>query len=225
MIRRLLLTANEALATYSHLDARIALISATIVALAIYLSNFNVLISIFAVFISLIACESPQKILKGLTASIPFILFFSISSYLLSGDLTYVTKTTFGVIALISVGVGILYGTPPEEVVNALVFFKVPYRYAFLIALAFRMFQIYIVDLIHVVEALKMSGEKGLSYYKKLMKTFASIAVLRSLAISEALYSKGFGLENVKSYSRKISKSDVVLLILSSFLLILAIIE
>ncbi len=215
MIRELLLTVSDSLLATSDIDARIAITSVVLITLAIYISNFNPIVSISAIGIAILACRNFKKILNGLKASIPFIAFFSISSYFLSGDLIYIARISLGITALVLIGIGMLYGILPEEITKALVFFRIPYRYAFLISLAFRMFQIYVRDLIHVIEALKLSGESGLMYYKKLLKTFVSIAVLRSIAISETLYSRGFGFCDVQIEMNRVKRFDCVILILS----------
>ena len=149
VLRKLFLLAEEAISSTSNIEARVALISVTLITVSIYISSFNIFISLLAVITALISCRSLQKILKGLAASSPFLIFFVVSSYILGGDIIYAVKVTLGLIALVSAGIGILYGMHPEDLTFALVYFCFPYRYAFLVSLSFRMFQIFLRDVVH----------------------------------------------------------------------------
>ena len=222
LLRRFLLLADEAISTSSNVEARTALISTAAITLSVYVSSFHPLISALAVATAL--AFSLTKVMKGVAASTPFLLFFAFSSYFLGGDVAYTVRITFGLVALVSVGSGILYGILPEDLTYALMYFRIPYRYAFLMSLAFRMLQILIRDTAHAIEALKLSGESGFSYYKKLIKTIASIAVLRSIGISETLYSRGFDKVNckVKPRVRALKGADYALLAISAFVLLVA---
>lgn len=224
MLRRILLMAEEAISETSDVEARTALISAALISLAIYISSFHPIISAIAIFTAILSCQNPMKVVKGITASLPFLLFFAASSYFLGGDAVYTARVTFGLAALIAIGSGILYGMLPEDLTYALMYFRIPYRYASLISLAFRMFQVFIRDVAHAIEALKLSGERGFSYYRKLIKTIASIAVLRSIGISETLYSRGFNLSGrVQPRVKKLGSFDYLLLLISALILVIAI--
>jgi hypothetical protein len=214
--------AEQALGSRLKLEARTAILSAGALTLAIYASSFHPAISLSIIFLAILYGNF-NRILKAVFVSLPFLFLFALSSLFLSGSIVLASKMLLAIIAMIAVGSGILYGIQPEEFTNALLFFHIPYRYAFSISLAFRMLQIFLRDARCATEALRLSGEKGLGYHKRLLKTLASIAVLRSIGISETLYSRGFNPSNrVECRVRRPSKSDYALLAISAMLLCIA---
>ncbi|RLI76992.1 hypothetical protein DRP05_11555 [Archaeoglobales archaeon] len=198
------------------LNGRIAILAVFMFTVSIYTSGFNPIIStLISIFILVFSRSS----IYGIIASIPFLILFSVSILFFGGDL----KIVLAIIALITIGSGILYGVDVEELRSALVYFKIPKKIVFTLFLAFRMFQIYVRDLKNISEVLSLS-ETGLSYYTKLMKTFISVIVLRSIAISETLYSRNLQFDFYVDYKDcKFKKRDYILLAFSTFVLTLAI--
>ena len=199
----------------ARVEARIALVCAFILAIALYASSFKPEISLLIIAIACLS--SGLKALRAIALSIPFLIFFAASSYLLS-DAIHSAIMTLGFASLVALG-SVIASIPPAELSCALVYFRVPYRFAFLISLAVRMFHIYVRDLRQAGEAMKLSGEKGLALYAKLLKAMASIAVLRSVAIAETLYSRGFS-SKAECFNRGLSRFDCLVLLLSAFVLV-----
>jgi len=190
------------------LDSRVSIISTILLTTSIYLSNFHVVVSILIlIFITAFS----KNAIFGILASIPFLILFSISITFFGGNLLVV----LAIAALISIGSGILYGTNIEELRKALIYFKVPKKVAFILSLAFRMFYIYIKDLRNISEILALNEVSRISYYKKMMKTFVSIAILRSIAIAEAIYSKDLKFDANFDMKFKMKRKDTILLIFS----------
>jgi len=77
------------------------------------------------------------------------------------------------------------------------------------------MFYIYIKDLRNISEILALNEVSRISYYKKMMKTFVSIAILRSIAIAEAIYSKDLKFDANFDMKFKMKRKDIILLIFS----------
>ncbi|WP_048085442.1 energy-coupling factor transporter transmembrane component T [Archaeoglobus veneficus] len=190
-------------------DARIAIACTLALTLALYISSFRIEVSLLIIAI---ACMyAGLRALRAVIVASPFLAFFALSSFLLRGDATHAATTTFGFASLVALG-SVLAAIPPAELSCALVYFRVPYRFAFLISLAVRMFRVYVRDLKQAMEAMKLSGERKITIYAKLLKTMASIAVLRSVAIAETLYSRGFS-GKAECFSRRLSRSDCLVLL------------
>ena len=200
----------------ARVEARIALVCAFILAIALYASSFRVEISLLIIAIACLS--SGLKALRAIALSMPFLIFFAASSYLLRGDVIHSATTTLGFASLVALG-SVIASVPPAELSCALVYFRVPYRFAFLISLAVRMFHMYVRDLRQAGEAMKLSGEKGFALYAKLLRAMASIAVLRSVAIAETLYSRGFS-GRADCFNRELSRFDCLVLLLSAFVLV-----
>ncbi len=196
-------------------DARVVMVCTPALTLALYISSFRVEVSLL---IMAIACMyAGLRALKAVIIASPFLAFFAASSLLLS-DATHAATTTFGLASLVALG-SVLAAIPPAELSCALVYFKVPYRFAFLVSLAVRMFRVYIRDLRQAMEAMKLSGERGVAIYAKLLKAMTSIAVLRSIAIAETLYSRGFS-GKAECFCRRPSRFDYLVLLFSAIVLV-----
>lgn len=196
-----------------NLDGRMAIISSLLLSLSIYISAFNPLIStLILIFIVFFARNS----VYGLIASTPFLILFLISIIFFGGDLSVI----LAIAALISIGSGILYSVDVEDFRKALMYFKIPGRFAFMLSLAFRMFQIYVIDLKNISEVLFLTKTSKFSYYKKLMKTFVSIIVLRSISFSETLYSRDLKFDYDVEFELK--REDYVLIAFSTLVLALS---
>ncbi|RLI74782.1 hypothetical protein DRO97_05040 [Archaeoglobales archaeon] len=197
-----------------NLDGRVAITSSLLLSLSIYISAFNPLIStLILIFVVFFARNS----VYGLIASTPFLILFSISVVFFGGDLSVI----LAIAALISIGSGILYGVDVEGFRKALMYFKIPGRFAFILSLAFRMFQIYVRDLKNISEVLFLTKTSKVSYYKKLMKTFVSVIVLRSISFSETLYSRDLKFDYDVEFELK--REDYVLIAFSTLVLVLSI--
>ena len=134
----------------SDLEPRTCLISVLILCISAYSFRIDVALAIILLTFAI----NPKKTLAGLLASIPFIAFFGLISFVLGGFEKILT-----VIALICIGC-LLYGIQPENFSYALMFFKIPPKFAHSIAIAMMMFQILIRDLKLTSEALRLSGAK-----------------------------------------------------------------
>jgi len=200
----------------TRVEARIALICAFILAIALYTSSFKPEISLLIIAIACLS--SGLKALRAIALSTPFLVFFAASSYLLRGNIIHSATMTLGFASLVAIG-SVIASIPPAELSCALIYFRVPYRFAFFISLAVRMFRVYIRDLKQAGEAMKLSGEKGFALYAKLLRAMASIAVLRSVAIAETLYSRGFS-GKAECFNRELSRFDCLVLLLSAFVFV-----
>lgn len=193
----------------SGLEPRIGLISVLILCISAY--SFRIDSALAIILLTLIF--NPRKTLAGLITSIPFVIFFAFVSFILGGFEKIPT-----VIALICIGC-LLYGIQPEDFSYALMFFRIPPKFAHSIAIAMRMFQILIRDFKFTSETLKLSEIGGFGYYVKLLKAFSAITVLRAFAMAETLYSRKFDFSRRVVRCKKPKFKDWTLLVLSILIL------
>ena len=196
------------------LDGRIALISALILTVSIFISKFNVFISISIVLFILIF---NRKSIYSILASLPFLALFFISIVIFGGT----ESILLSVLAMILVGSGIIYSAGTRNILAAMLYFKFPKKVALSLFLSLRLFQIYIQDLKNVSEILSLSGDGKLSYYRKLLKTFVSVAILRCVAISETIYSRDIDFEMIIEF--KPNKKDYFLLAFSIAIVVVSV--
>ncbi len=194
---RLLETALE----HSDLEPRLGLISALILCASAYSFRIDVAFAVISVSIAF----SPRRVFACLVASLPFIAFFAVVSLLLGGLEKLAT-----VVALVCAG-SLLCGVQPEKFGYALMSFGIPPRIANSIVVAMRMFQLAVRDIRMTSEAL--SFERG--SYLKLLRAFTAVLVLRSIAISEVLYSRGFDFDRRITLCERPKAKDWALLSLS----------
>ncbi len=192
----------------SNLEPRIGLISVLILCISAYSFRIDVALAV----IMLTLAFNPRKTLAGLFALIPFLTFFAFVSLFLGGFEKIPTM-----IALVCVGC-LLYGIQPEEFSYALMYFRIPPKFAHSIAIAMRMLQILIRDFRLTSEALRLSF-KGFGYYIKLLKAFSAITVLRAFAMAETLYSRRFDFDRRMVRCRRPELRDWILLTLSVLIL------
>ncbi len=158
-------------------EGRTALLSAVLATLSIYVSGFSPVVSVTVMAITL-----RLKNLRSLRYFTPFIALFFFSAFLLGG-LKHALIMTLAVLAMLLSGL-LVTSVPSTEFGKSLAYFGFPEAWAFQIALAIRMFSVLKNDARRCVEA---TG----SYFKAL-KAFASIAVLRSVALAETLYCRNY---------------------------------
>jgi len=193
----------------SNLEPRIGLLSVLILCISTY--SFRIDVALAVILLTL--AFNPKKTLAGLFASIPFIAFFAFISLILGG-----LEKIPAVIAFVCIGC-LLYGIQPEDFGYALMYFRIPPKFAHSIVIAMRMFQILIRDLRLTSEALKLSEIRGFGYYVKILKALSAIAVLRAFAIAETLYSRRFDFNRRIVRCKKPKLEDWILLVFSILIL------
>ncbi len=195
-------------------EARTAILSSLFLTSSVYVSGFSPVFSL-AVFAISISVNPEVKILKKLS---PFLLYFFLSSLLLSG--IYAIKATLALLSILTAGL-IVSTVNSAEFSKALNYFGVPESWAFQVSLALRMFKILENDVARCFEASKLEYS-GIRVYLNTLKAFSAVAVLRSVALAEALYCKGYA-GKIPGELRKPGKKDLALLTISIILFIFSI--
>ncbi len=178
------------------LEGRCALLAATMMSAAVYASGINTLASIYAIVVSAFATRGwSLKILRLLAP----LLALGVIAAIISVD---ALRLTLGFAAFISVGAIVLRcGT--SEIAGALIYFRVPERVVSVIAIALTVVELIARDARNVFE---VQNSKLAAF-----KALAATAFLRSVGLSEALYSKCFSFRAVYII-REPSDRDILLL-------------
>jgi|Deesub1362A_J573_1020465.scaffolds.fasta_scaffold00575_12 hypothetical protein len=208
-------------------DARFVLLFMFISIAGINLSSYDPAISLIAIFSSLLYILSFGDIsrIKGsITVAIPFIAFFSFTSFILTSDPKISIKSALFILSLISMN-AILLNVPSKNLLMALNYFRLPSSLSFMIMLSLRLISLYTKDLLNTIETISLSNTGGkFRVYTKIAKAFASVMVLRAISISEAIYLRELDGENyqIKPEFNKIDKREIFLLFSSLFTLTFA---
>ena len=193
----------------SDVEGRTALLSALLLTASVYVSGFSVPVSIAAFLISLIFCP---EIVRSLLTLLPMLAFFTISSCVLSG-LKQALNMGFAMFAVLTSGL-IVASVPVDEFSLSLSYFGLPERWAFQIGLAIRMLGVLKEDMKRCLEASRLES-RGFFAYLKALKAFSAVVVLRSVALAESLYCKGYS-GKIAGELRKPGLKDFLLLLISS---------
>ncbi len=187
-------------------EGRACLITAILLSISIYLSSMSWIVSAaVVVFASVVTRGKSLRLLAGF---LPFYLLFGVSA-IFTG--VYALKALFAFFALISAG-SVIYSTSISEIAGALLFFRIPGRIVSVVMLAISMLPLLLEDFL-IVKDLHEGG--GFSRYYALLKAFVSTAILRSISLSESLYSKNF-VYKAFGKSRMPDGKDLAMLIAST---------
>ncbi len=163
---------------------------------AVYASGISTLASVYAIVISALATRGWS--LKVLRLFAP-LLALGVIAAIISVD---ALRLTLGFAAFISVGAMVLRCST-SEIAGALIYFRVPERIVSVIAIALTVVELIARDARNVFE---VQNSKLAAF-----KALAATAFLRSVGLSEALYSKCFSFRAVYAI-REPSGRDVLLL-------------
>lgn len=185
------------------------LIASSFLISAIYISNFNSIVSTIVLAATL--CFKASRNLLILSAPLLFLILVFL--VLFGSDLTIAV----GFAAIISSG-GIITNTSPEVLRNTLSWFRLPEKVILSFYIPFRLFYLLVLDIDTILPLNRVEGRW--SSYLKSLKTLISVSVLRTLAISEAIYSTN---PSFKFYDGlKPKTSDIYVLILSIVILVIS---
>ncbi|RUM34908.1 MAG: hypothetical protein DSY33_00990 [Archaeoglobus sp.] len=194
-------------------EGRIAIFSALLLTASIYISGFSLLVSALSIIISLVFCP---RIIRSIILLSPMLIFFVFSSYILGG-IKHSLNMSVAMLAILSSGL-LVSSVPVTEFSLSLKYFGFPESWAFRIGLAIRMFEVFKEDVRRCFEASKLEC-RGVHIYLRALKSFSAVIVLRSVALAESLYCKGYS-GKLPGELRKPNFKDFLLLLFSAIVLI-----
>ncbi len=200
----------------ARVEGRTTLLSAMLLTLSVYVSCFSPYISVLAILLCVLR---NVRCLKALPTFAPFLGFFALSSFFLGG-LYHSLVMSLATLAMLVSGTLIAY-IPSSEFALSLSWIGFPESWAIQIALALRMFRILWKDARRCFEAAKF--ESRVPHFRA-MKAFASVSVLRSVALAETLYCRNYS-GRIPGELKKPEIPDLLFLGLSAFVLLLSVAE
>ncbi len=183
----------------SRFEARTALISSVLLSLALII---NGKVSPLVMAITLVF---NLRVLRAVLKALPMITFYAISSIFLGGVENLLTMTALLILFLF------VYGLKAEELAYALMYFRIPPRFAYAVCLSLRMLQNLSRDL---NELLSLKKIENFGYFE-LLRRLTNLMFMRAIAMAESLESRGFDLDRKIILVRKPDLRDYVLLISS----------
>ena len=194
-----------------NLEGRCVLLSSLFLSSSIYISGFNVLISLCSIAIS--AAFSKGKVLRFIFGFLPVIILLFISS-LISGF-----NVLIAFIGILCSGALITSSKYPE-IAGALIYFRFPEKFVSYVGISLALLPTVINDL----ENVKFLYGRSVKEYYSMLKAFVAAVIIRSLSLGETLYSKGFT-EKIYYEVRKPNAIDLALLSLSSLLFLSTVLQ
>ncbi|WP_457550370.1 hypothetical protein [Archaeoglobus sp.] len=192
----------------SRFEARTALISTLLLSLSVMINQR------MALPILILTLALNFNVLKALAKLTPLIAFYVVSALFLGGVDRILTMVTLLSLFLF------LYDLNPEEVGFALMYFRLPPRFAYSICISLRLLQNVSNDLNNLLQIKKLERFG----YLELLKRLTNIAVIRAISMAESLKSRSFDLDMRISNVNEPKLKDYVLLFSSIILALLSLI-
>ncbi|WP_048090614.1 hypothetical protein [Geoglobus acetivorans] len=206
ILQNLNLALNE-----GDLEGRTALMSSIMLSASIYLSGFDIYVSFAVIAVS--SLFSGGRNFRLILSFYPFMALILFSGVFF--DMGYAVRSSLAFAGILSTG-AMVYSSRISEVTGALLWMRVPEKYVSLMQLALASLPLLAKDLAEIFWAV---DDSGFAKYRKVLKAFVSTSVLRSISLSEALYSKNFAYIPA-GVLRKPTMKDVALTAVSLLLLL-----
>jgi|Deesub1362B_J571_1020462.scaffolds.fasta_scaffold00951_11 hypothetical protein len=204
-------------------DGRFVLFFIIISIIFLNISSFSFFTSITVIFLSSIYSLSvSRKILSGIAASIPFIAFFSISTLILTSSTESAIKNALFILSLVSMS-SILLNLPHKKVLATFRYFRLPEKVSLMVIISFRLLNLYSEDIANIIDLYSIQRMKRIEYYRKIVRAFLSVLMLRAVNLSEAIYLRG-GVSIPEEHFRRPGKRELYFFISSIIVALSAII-
>ncbi len=192
-------------------DPRFVFLFILVSFIAINLSAFNVKVTLLVIIFSSIysiAIKNIRRVVSSIFVATPFIIFFSITSYIISANYFNVIRSSLFIISIVSIST-IMLNLQQKNILATFEFFKIPRKLSLALVIAIRLLNTYARDLANIIEIHAINERKRLEFYRKVVKATVSVIILRAISISENLYLrryeehfplgtlKGFGVREV----------------------------
>ncbi len=197
------------------IEARTLVFMLFLLSFSVIISNFDILILILVIPIVLMNFNI-IKTFRYLNY-IPILLLTLLS-------LKIDWKMIVGVTVLFLLGVSLILNFSIGELYSALVFFRVPKHIAFMAVLSLKFFEIALNDLRNIWDIKKYEEKNRFRRILEVTRGLASISVLRAIAMTEILYSRGFNVNKINVSYKNLEFKDYLALIYSLVVLVASLI-
>jgi hypothetical protein len=165
----------------------------------INLTSFSIglMLVVAAISIFYSACTANLKRFgSSLVIALPFIAFFSASSFILTSEYLSILRASIFLATLTSLG-SLALNLKHRKIISFLSFLKLPQRFSVALLIAIRLLNICTRDLANIIEIYAINERKRLDFYRKVVRVSISVFVLRAISLAESLYLR----ERIHSYS------------------------
>lgn len=204
--------------------------------LALMINDFYFLLILLIIsFVPLFFGKIFIQSIKAIRSSLIFIVIIFIVNYVFSFNFILSLALVLRFLILITSFLAFSLTTSIDEIALSLYSLRLPYDFVLALTLAYRFIPTLFRDAVNVLDAQRSRGletQKG-NIIKRIRNFFPiiipllAIAIRRALSVAEAMESRCFGATKrpTSYYELKISFQDIVLILLSTFVLILGIFE
>ncbi len=198
-------------------DPRFVFLFILISFIAINLSAFSIkmmlLVIVFSTIYS-IATGNFKRVVSSIFVATPFIIFFSISSFIITSDFFSVVRSSFLIVSIVSVS-AVMLNLQQKKILTTMEFFRLPPKICISLLIAIRLLNIYARDFANIIEIHAINERKRLEFYRKIVKATISVMVLRAISISESLYLRRYEEHSFSGTLGKLGVKEIYFLISS----------
>jgi hypothetical protein len=184
---------------------------------AINLSAFSIkmmLLVIASSTIYSIAMRNIRRVVSSIFVAVPFIIFFSVSSFIITSDHSSMVRSSLFIFSIISVS-AVMLNLQQKKILATLEFFRLPPKISMSLLIAIRLLNVYARDFTNIIEIHAINERKRLELYRKIVKATISVMVLRAISISENLYLRRYEEHSFSGDLGKIGVKEIYFLISS----------
>jgi|Deesub1362A_J573_1020465.scaffolds.fasta_scaffold00664_4 hypothetical protein len=202
------------------LNPRVAVLYTIIAVVSINLSSYSLsVMSLIILTSGIYSIRSSRRFISGIVVALPFTVFFSVSTLLLTSSIVSAVRNAVFIISLISLS-SIMLNIPHLSILSALRDLKLPERISVMIIIAFRLIYLCSNDLINILQLYSTEKLKKMEYYRKILRAFLSVLTLRAISLSETIYIRGEKFFEVDPYApNKFGEKEAYFTLSSFFIL------
>jgi len=156
----------------------------------INLSSFNVKLMLLVTVFSLTYSawtRNLRRVRSSVMVAIPFLIFFSLSSLILTSDLSNMLKASLFLLTIIILG-SLMLNLRMRNLIACLSSLRLPKKITIALLLAIRMLNIYSRDLANLIEIHAVNETRRIEFYRRVVKAGMSVIILRAISLAENLY-------------------------------------
>ena len=156
----------------------------------INLSSFNIVLMLVVMAFSLAYSAwagNLRRVKSSVVVAFPFLIFFSVSSFILTSDFSNMLKASAFLLTIVFLG-SLMLNLRLSNLIAWLSSLRLPEKIIIALLLAIRMLNIYCRDLANLIEIHAVNEDKRLEFYRRVVRAAVSVIVLRAVSLAENLY-------------------------------------
>ncbi len=189
-------------------DPRFVFLFILVSFIAINLSAFDVKMMVLVIALGMIysiTTRNVKRVVSSIFVAVPFIVFFSVSSFVISSNYFNIIRSSLFIVSIVSVS-AVMLNLQQKNILATFEFFRLPRKISIALVIAIRLLNIYARDLANIIEIHAINERGRLEFYRKIIKAAISVIVLRAISVSENLYLRKY---EERSFSGNLGKFGV----------------